>query len=104
MDKRAIALEIGSEGGQVGRDPRKMSSAELQSIGHQPMSPIEALRLKCLDCCAGSAHEVRLCVAVACPNWPFRMGHSPFRAKKILSDEQKDALRVRLATARERRR
>ncbi len=67
------------DGFDVGRDPRGMSADELQKLGHARVSPLRALRLKCLDCCNGSAQEVRLCTAVDCPNWPFRMGRSPWR-------------------------
>lgn len=34
----------------------------------------KAIRLKCLDCCCGSAMEVRLCESRKCPLWRFRMG------------------------------
>ena len=34
----------------------------------------KAIRLKCLDCCAGQAAEVRKCTAVNCPLWRYRMG------------------------------
>jgi hypothetical protein len=58
----------------AGRDPRAMTQEEIRSMGHEPMSPMEAIRARCLDCMAGSADEVRKCVAMACPLWPFRMG------------------------------
>lgn len=85
----------GTEGGShfVGRDPRQLSASDLLSMGHEQLSPLEAIRAKCLDCCAGSPHEVRLCVAVACVSWPFRMGRSPWRAKP--TDEQRQALQER---------
>jgi len=67
------------DGYDVGRDPREMSQDELRQMGHKPMSPLKALRLRCLDCCTFSPNEVRLCVAVDCPNWPFRLGKSPWR-------------------------
>jgi len=38
------------------------------------VSRSKAIRLKCLDCCAGQAAEVRKCPAVDCPLWRFRMG------------------------------
>src|SRR6516225_292148 len=63
----------------IGRDPRAMTQAELRAIGHEVMSPMEAIRAKCLDCCAGSAHEIRCCVAIACPSWPFRTRRNPWR-------------------------
>jgi hypothetical protein len=50
-----------------------------RAAGHKPMSPLKALRLRCLDCCAGSPHEVRMCQAVDCPSWPFRGGDNPWR-------------------------
>ena len=78
---RGLGLEPGNEGGHaVGRDPRKMTRAELEALGHRAMSPLAGLRARCIDCCAGSTHEVRLCTAVRCPSWPFRMGSSPWRA------------------------
>ena len=75
----------------VGRDPRAMTRAELEAMGHEPLSPMEAIRAKCLDCCAGSAHEVRCCVAMACPSWPFRTGRNPWRAPA--SEAQREASR-----------
>jgi len=33
----------------VGRDPRKMTADELGELGHQRMSPLGALRLRCVD-------------------------------------------------------
>jgi hypothetical protein len=68
------------DGFDVGRDPRCMRTDELEQLGHVRVSPLRALRLKCLDCCNDSAQEVRLCTAVDCPSWPFRMGKNPWRA------------------------
>ena len=72
-----IGLEL-RDGFDVGRDPRAMSADDLQQLGHARVSPLRALRLKCLDCCNDSAQEVRLCTAVDCPSWPFRMGKNPW--------------------------
>jgi hypothetical protein len=74
---RHIGLER-RDGYDVGRDPRNMPAAELEDLGHSRVSPLKAFRLKCLDCCNGSAQEVRLCTAVDCPSWPFRMGRNPW--------------------------
>jgi hypothetical protein len=43
------------------------------------ISPLKAIRLKCLDCCCGSAHEVKLCTAEKCPLYLFRLGKNPNR-------------------------
>jgi hypothetical protein len=76
---RKIGLEK-RDGYDVGRDPRAMPHDELRQMGHKPISALKVLRLKCLDCCCGSANEVRLCTAVDCPSWPFRLGKSPWRS------------------------
>ena len=90
---RHIGLER-RDGVDVGRDPRDMSADEMEQLGHTRVSPLKALRLNCLDCCNGSAQEVRLCTAVDCPSWPFRMGKNPWRRK--LDQEERAALRARL--------
>lgn len=41
------------------------------------LTPIKAIRAKCLDCCCGSTAEVRLCTAEKCPLFPYKMGHRP---------------------------
>lgn len=43
-------------------------------------TPLKAIRLKCLDCCCGSAHEVKLCTVEKCSLFPFRLGKNPNRA------------------------
>ena len=41
------------------------------------MTPMKAIRAKCLDCCCESAKEVRLCNAVKRPLYAYRFGHRP---------------------------
>jgi hypothetical protein len=76
-----------------GRDPRTMTPGELAEMGHRKMSPLQAIRAHCLDCCGGSAHEVAKCMALRCPSWPFQMGSNPWRAPH--SNEQREAMRDR---------
>lgn len=38
------------------------------------VSRSKAIRLKCIDCCAGQIAEVRKCPATNCPLWRYRMG------------------------------
>jgi hypothetical protein len=64
-----------------------MEPDELRALGHVPMTPLAALRFRCIDCCGGSAEEVRKCMALTCPAWPFRMGANPWRAP--LSEPEK---------------
>lgn len=44
------------------------------------MTPVKAIREKCLDCCCGQVKEVRLCPSETCALWPYRMGKNPARA------------------------
>ena len=44
------------------------------------MTPLKAIRLKCLDCCCGQAKEVKLCPCESCSLYLFRFGKNPNRA------------------------
>ncbi len=61
------------------------------------ITPMKAIRAKCLDCSCGSANEVKLCPVTKCPLYPFRDGHNPNIAKRELTEEQREALKSRLA-------
>ena len=87
---RTIGLER-RDGAEIGRDPRRMTGDELEVLGHRRMSPLHALRLRCIDCSGDSATEVRMCTAVRCPAWPFRMGTNPWRAS--VSEARREAAR-----------
>lgn len=41
------------------------------------LTPMKAIRAKCLDCCGGSAAEVRRCDASQCALHAFRTGKRP---------------------------
>ena len=45
------------------------------------LTPIKAIRAKCLDCCCGHPSEVRICTALKCPLYPYRMGKRPKAGK-----------------------
>lgn len=45
------------------------------------VTPLKAIRANCLECCCGSAKEVRGCHIERCPLWPYRLGKNPNRAK-----------------------
>lgn len=36
------------------------------------LTPLRAVRLKCLDCCGDSSKEVEACSAATCPLWWYR--------------------------------
>jgi hypothetical protein len=90
------------QGHPAGRDPREMTQDELKAAGHEPMSPLKALRARCLDCCGYQEKEVALCPAVDCPSWPFRMGTDPWR--KPASDARREAARQVMTKLNTRRR
>lgn len=55
---------------------------------NQALTPIKAIRAKCLDCCCGSPVEVAECPCADCSLYAFRYGHNP---NIKLTDEQKRA-------------
>jgi len=51
--------------------------------GHKPVSPMKAIRQKCLDCCCNQPSEVRACEATKCALWPFRAGQHPYTSGRM---------------------
>ena len=41
------------------------------------ITPIKAIRAKCLDCSNNQTKLVRECPIFKCPLWPYRMGKRP---------------------------
>jgi hypothetical protein len=66
------------QGRLVGRDPRRLTRADLAAAGLEARAPMQAIRAYCLEC-AGAPGEVRKCVMTRCPLWPLRMGRWPGR-------------------------
>ena len=48
--------------------------AGVQILG---ITPIKAIRAKCLDCCCGQRKEVMLCPCGDCPLYLYRFGKNP---------------------------
>jgi len=40
----------------------------------KPLTPLKAIRKKCVDCSGGELKEVRNCQFAGCPLYPLRMG------------------------------
>jgi hypothetical protein len=89
---KAILLEKSPfevDGGElIGRDPRKIEADEFDRAGLEGVPVLAVIRAKCLDCCVQQPDEVRKCVAVLCPNWPYRMGANPFRSVNLSEEER----------------
>ena len=45
------------------------------------LTPVKAIRKKCLDCCCDSANEVRACPVTTCPLYMYRLGKNPNRKR-----------------------
>lgn len=45
------------------------------------LTPMRAIRAKCLDCCAGQVAEVRRCELENCPLFRYRFGKRPKEGK-----------------------
>ncbi|MHC4622135.1 MAG: hypothetical protein ACYTEQ_30730 [Planctomycetota bacterium] len=53
------------------------------------LTPLKAIRAKCLDCCCKQVKEIRECPIVDCALWPYRMGRRP-SADTVRAHEEYD--------------
>ena len=69
------------------------------------ITPMKAIRLKCLDCSCGSSEEVKNCFAKKCPLYQFRFGYkldeNGNKRKRDLTDEQRQEMAERLKKVRD---
>lgn len=65
------------------------------------LSPIKAIRQKCLECSNWSVTGIQMCPVKACALYEFRFGKDPGRKKRVLSDEQRKIVVERFRKARE---
>ena len=67
-------------------------------------NPVKAIREFCLECCCcGSASAVRDCLSTSCALYAFRFGKNPYRAKRKMTEEQREAAKARLAEAKNKK-
>ena len=93
-------VELEGETIKAGRDPRKMSVAVLNVLGHEERPLLHVIRENCKECQGGAEAEVRRCANIQCPFWPYRMNVNPFRRREM-TPEQRAAAGERLKKARE---
>jgi hypothetical protein len=55
------------------------------------LTPIKAIRAKCMDCTCNQPKEIRECPIIGCPLWPYRMGHRP-KPNDLIQIERKGAV------------
>ena len=65
-------------------------------MNEKRITPLKAIRLKCLDCSGGRNSEVKLCGVERCPLHPYREGHNPFKEKREWTEEQREAQKARM--------
>ena len=51
------------------------------------LTPMKAIRKKCLECSCGSSTEVKECPVIKCPLWTYRSGHRP-KTDILLTEEE----------------
>lgn len=66
-------------------------------------NPVKAIRAFCIECFGDSPREIVNCTATTCPLYPFRMGTNPYRAKRELTEQQKERQAMYLQMARDRK-
>jgi len=67
-------------------------------------NPVKAIRKHCLDCLGNSPTAVEECTNESCELYDFRFGKNPHRTKRVMTEEQREAAKQRLASARKNRR
>ena len=63
------------------------------------MTPMQAIRAKCMECSNDSFKEIKLCPITACPLYDFRLGKNP-NIKREYTQEQREEMAKRLASYR----
>ena len=61
------------------------------------LTPLKAIRAKCMECCCGQAKEIKLCNLSDCPLFPYRMGKRP-KVDKYIDEGDIEEKKHRLAS------
>jgi hypothetical protein len=59
------------------------------------LTPIKAIRAKCLDCTGNQPKEVRLCTCLGCPLWGYRMGVRPEHPRALEANKEVEREKLR---------
>ena len=51
----------------------------MRPASKKPLTPMKAIRAKCMDCSNFQNSEVKACTDVDCALWPYRLGHRPVK-------------------------
>lgn len=73
---------------------------DLNNNTNEITNPVKAIRAYCKECSGNSTAEIKMCPVHNCPLYPFRFGKNPYRHRREMTEEEKNALAVRLKEAR----
>lgn len=54
------------------------------------LTPMKAIRAKCLDCMCGQIYEIKKCPCTDCPLYSYRSGHNPNCKRKRVPEAESD--------------
>lgn len=80
------------------RYAKGMKDSECPAID---LTPIKAIRAKCLDCVGGGWSDVKYCHVIDCPLYPYRMGKRPVfgaRPEEMAADRADNQLAAVLSS------
>lgn len=59
-------------------------------MSNKILTPLRAIRARCIDCCGGSYSEVRLCPCSDCPLFLYRLGKRPKSANTAVEKPKEE--------------
>lgn len=67
------------------------------------LTPVKAIRAKCIECSGGNRSEADRCQIKDCPRYAYRHGKNPNRKPRVMTEEQRERMRGNLEKARQKR-
>ena len=67
------------------------------------LTPVKAIRAKCIECSGGNRSEADRCQIKDCPLYAYRHGKNTNRKPRVMTEEQRERMRENLEKAREKR-
>ena len=59
------------------RKRKKAVIGVIYNMDNKILTPIKAIRAKCMDCSNNQYAEIKNCIVKNCPLYPYRLGHRP---------------------------
>jgi hypothetical protein len=63
----------------------------IKKVKPKPLTPMKAIRAKCIDCSGDNRSEVALCVVRDCPLWYYRSGKKTGMKRNFTEEQRKQA-------------